>query len=202
MEIKVIQDKLLSIKTKAPQIILEAIDRSKLVNEDEYGNAEIWTYFGLGEAHILNNLKIPDVPSPMRTQYKWGGIYKPFEHQRATAEFLTLNKRAYCFNQQGTGKTNAVIWAADYLMTLGIIKRVLIVAPLSILDAAWKKDLFKTAMHRSVDIAHGNRDKRKSIINGGAEFVIINYDGVEIVEKEIAQGGFDLIVLDLSLIHI
>ena len=196
MKIDVIQDKLLSIKTKAPQIILEAIDRSKIINEDEHGNAEVWAYFGLGEAHILNNLKIPDVPSPMRTQYKWGGIYKPFEHQRATAEFLTLNKRAYCFNQQGTGKTNAVIWAADYLMTLGIIKRVLIVAPLSILDAAWKNDLFKTAMHRSVDIAHGNREKRQAIIKGNAEFIIINYDGVEIVEKEIARGGFDLIVLD------
>jgi len=90
----------------------------------------------------------------------------------------------------------SVIWAADYLMTKGIINRVLIVCPLSIMDSAWRADLFKTAMHRSVDIAHGSREKRKAVINSGAEFVIINYDGVEIVVDDIAKGGFDLIVCD------
>ena len=39
------------------------------------------------------------------------------------------------------------------------------------------------------------RNVRK-IINNGAEFVIINYDGVEIVKDEIANGGFDLFIVD------
>jgi hypothetical protein len=51
-------------------------------------------------------------------------------------------------------------------------------------------------MHRTVDIAYGSVTKRKAILNGDAEFVIINFDGVEIVEKEIERGGFDLIVVD------
>jgi SNF2 family DNA or RNA helicase len=34
------------------------------------------------------------------------------------------------------------------------------------------------------------------VINGPAEFVIINYDGVEIVADDIERGGFDLIVVD------
>jgi SNF2 family DNA or RNA helicase len=51
-------------------------------------------------------------------------------------------------------------------------------------------------MHRSVDIAYGPRDKRSAIIKSPAEFVIINYDGVEIVAEDIANGGFDLIVVD------
>jgi SNF2 family DNA or RNA helicase len=51
-------------------------------------------------------------------------------------------------------------------------------------------------MHRNVDIAYGAKDKRRAIINGPAEFVIINYDGVEIVADDIARGGFDLIVID------
>jgi SNF2 family DNA or RNA helicase len=51
-------------------------------------------------------------------------------------------------------------------------------------------------MHRSVDIAYGAKDKRRAVINGPAEFVIINYDGVEIVADDIARGGFDLIVVD------
>jgi SNF2 family DNA or RNA helicase len=64
------------------------------------------------------------------------------------------------------------------------------------MDSAWREDLFKFAMHRHVDIAYGSKEKRIRIINSEAEFVIINYDGVEIVQSEIANGGFDLIVID------
>jgi len=109
---------------------------------------------------------------------------------------LTMNPRAFCLNEQGTGKTGSVIWAADYLMKIKKVRRVLIICPLSIMDSAWRTDLFKIAMHRTVDIAYGNKEKRKQIINGISEFVIINYDGVEIVAEDIANGGFDLIVID------
>lgn len=122
--------------------------------------------------------------------------FQPFDHQRVTAEFLISNRKAFCFNEQGTGKTASVIWAVDYLMTLGVIRRVLVVCPLSIMKASWQADLFKFALHRTVAVAHGSRDKRKEIVNGTAEFVIINFDGVNIVKNEIMSGGFDLIVID------
>ena len=109
---------------------------------------------------------------------------------------MTMNKKSFCFNEQGTGKTASAIWAADYLMTQGKVKRVLVICPLSIMDSAWRADLFSFAMHRTVDVAHGGKEKRKKIINSGAEFVIINYDGVEVVSDEIAKGGFDLFIVD------
>lgn len=109
---------------------------------------------------------------------------------------MTMNRRSFCFNEQGTGKTASAIWAADFLMTQKLVKRVLIICPLSIMDSAWRTDLFSFAMHRTVDIAHGVKKKRQEIINGDAEFVIINYDGVEIVKEEVANGGFDLIIVD------
>lgn len=129
-------------------------------------------------------------------EYKWPGMYKPFEHQKTTASFLIEHPKSFCFNEAGTGKTSSVIWAADYLMTKGLIKRVLIVCPLSIMFSAWQADIFKTAMHRSVAVAYGDSNKRKKIINGDYEFVIINYDGVSIVQEEISKIGFDLIVID------
>lgn len=122
--------------------------------------------------------------------------FNPFEHQKTTAEFLISNRKAFCFNEQGTGKTASVIWAVDYLMSIGALRRVLVICPLSIMKASWHADLFKFAMHRTVAIAHGAAKKRKEIVNGGAEFVIINFDGVGIVKKEIMAGGFDLIVVD------
>jgi len=132
------------------------------------------------------------------SEYDWPRPhgFTPFEHQKTTSEFLISNRKSFCFNEQGTGKTASVIWAVDYLMKVGLISRVLIVCPLSVMKAAWQEDLFKFALHRTVAIAYGGREKRKQIINGLAEFVIINFDGVEIVKKEIIAGGFDLIVID------
>jgi SNF2 family DNA or RNA helicase len=161
--------------------------------EDHY---EVLVHWGLEEARILKNLGVRDVPSPILERYDWKGLYKPFEHQKTTSSFLTMHRRAFCFNEQGTGKTGSVIWAADYLMKQGLIKRVLVICPLSIMESAWRADLFKFAMHRKVDVAYGHRDKRKEIINGDAEFVVINFDGVEIVADDVAKAGFDLIVVD------
>jgi len=132
------------------------------------------------------------------SEYEWPRPhgFTPFDHQKTTAEFLTTNNKAFCFNEQGTGKTASVIWAVDYLMQRGLVKRVLVICPLSIMKSAWQQDLFKFAIHRTVSVAHGAAKKRKEIINAGSEFVIINFDGVGIVKSELLKGGFDLIVVD------
>lgn len=192
---QVIDNKLLLLNLKNPGKVTTVIPKSKVIRAHDT-HSEVAVNWGLDEAQVLKNLQIKNIPSPIMGQYNWPGLYKPFDHQKTTASFLTLNPRAFCLNEQGTGKTGSVIWAADYLMNIGRIKRVLVICPLSIMDSAWRADLFKFAMHRTVDIAYGSRAKRKEIINGGSEFVIINYDGVEIVAEDIINGGFDLIVID------
>jgi len=71
-----------------------------------------------------------------------------------------------------------------------------VLCPLSIMKSAWQQDLFKFAMHRSCSVAHGSAKQREKIINAGAEFVVINFDGLAIVKDQIIAGGFDLIVVD------
>ena len=188
---QIIENKALLLKVRNPQQITTVIPKSKLVADNK-----VAVHWGLDEAQVLRNMHIKNVPSPILGRYAWPGQHKPFEHQKDTAAFLTMHRRAFCFNEQGTGKTGAVIWAADYLMKLKKVRRVLVICPLSIMDSAWRADLFKFAMHRQVDIAYGAKDKRRAIINGPAEFVIINYDGVEVVADDIDRGGFDLIVVD------
>jgi SNF2 family DNA or RNA helicase len=185
----ILQNKALRLKLRHPRRVTETIPRSKQVGD------ETVVYWGIDEAHKLRNLNIK-APSPIEGRYNWSGKFKPFKHQKTTAAFLTLNRRAFCFNEQGTGKTASAIWAADFLMQQGKVKRVLVICPLSIMDSAWRNDLFTFAMHRTVDVAHGDKKKRKAVINNGAEFVIINYDGVEIVAEDIANGGFDCIIVD------
>ena len=188
---EIIDNKVLLLNLRNPNKVTTLIPKSKMVGENQ-----VAVKWGLDETRVLKNLQIKNIPSPIMGQYDWPGLHKPFDHQKTTASFLTLNPRAFCLNEQGTGKTGSVIWAADYLMKMKKIKRVLVICPLSIMDSAWRADLFKFAMHRSVDIAYGSKEKRTRIINSDAEFIIINYDGVEIVQDEIAKGGFDLIVID------
>jgi len=194
---QIVDNKLLVVRTRRPHLVTEKIKRSKVVQVLVDGLHDVAVFWGLKEAQELANLKIKNVPSTITRDYDWPGRHRPFAHQKETAAFLTLRKKAFCFNEQGTGKTAAVIWAADYLMKLGLVRRVLIIAPLSIMKSAWQNDLFTFAVHRSCDIAYGKRETRKAVINGEAEFVIINFDGLEIVKDDlIADGRFDLIVAD------
>jgi SNF2 family DNA or RNA helicase len=130
------------------------------------------------------------------TDYHWTGKHQPFDHQKKTADFLASHHKAFCFNEQGTGKTASAIWASDYLLDQWEISRVLIICPLSIMESAWRDDLFKFAMHRTVDVAYGSAEKRRKIIANNADYVVINYDGITIVEEDLYKAGFDLIIVD------
>jgi superfamily II DNA or RNA helicase len=193
---QIVDNKVLVVRTRRPHLVTEKIKKSKIIGWLPEGLHDVAVYFGLKEAQQLTSLKIKNVPSTINRDYNWPGQFKPFNHQKETAAFLTLRKKAFCFNEQGTGKTAAVIWASDYLLKIKAIRRVLIICPLSIMKSAWQQDLFKFAVHRSCDVAYGKREQRAKVIGSDVEFVIINFDGVEIVKKEIADGEFDLIVVD------
>jgi len=196
---EIIQDT--AVKLTVPEHIVahitDNIEKSEVI--ERRGNlADVMVFWGLKEMTRLNQLIAfrKHLPSPIKRDYNWPGLYQPFAHQRTTAEFLSINQRAFCFNEAGTGKTSSVIWAIDYLMTQKEIKRVLIICPLSIMYSAWQGDVFNTAMHRTVGVAHGTASKREKIISGEYEIVIINYDGVGVVREAIEQAKFDLIVVD------
>jgi len=186
----IINNKAVLLRLREPNKVTNVIPKSR-----ELADNKVLVNWGLEEALSLKKLNIK-VPSPIEGRYQWTGRYKPFEHQKSTAAFLTMNKRSFCFNEQGTGKTASAIWASDFLMKQGKIRRVLIICPISIMYSAWFDDLFTFATHRTVSVAYGSADKRKKIIEEGSEYVIINYDGVAIVADEIKKGGFDLVIVD------
>jgi SNF2 family DNA or RNA helicase len=197
---EIVQNKAVLVNTRHPHKITEVIEKATIVQQTELPNGQVGSTvavpWNMRNTKILRNLGFKKTPAPITGKYKWPGIYTPMKHQVETAAFLTMHPRAFCLNDMGTGKTMSCAWAADYLLERGIINRVLIIAPLSILDTAWRADLFKSVMHRRVDIAHGTPEKRRAVLKAGAEFVIINYDGIEVVHKDLLEGGFDLIICD------
>jgi SNF2 family DNA or RNA helicase len=193
--VEIVDNRALLLETAEPKKITDSIKKSAVV-ATKGSKYKVLVRWGLEEAQTLALLKHKDVPSPILRDYKWTGKHQPFAHQKTTASFLTLHDRAFCFNEQGTGKTASVIWAADYLIKRGEIKRVLVLCPLSIMKSAWQQDLFTFAMHRSCGVAHGDAKTRKKVVAAGAEFVIVNFDGLAIIKDDIINSGFDLIVVD------
>ena len=193
---EIVDDKAVVFKTRNPDKY-KIIPKHKVLSKDG-DTYELAVYFGLDEARVLKNLGLKDVPSPITRRYKWPGRYKPMAHQVDTASFLTLHRRAFCFNDPGTGKTLAALWAADYLMSLGFVRRVLILCPLSIMHSAWMSDLNNSIIHRSGIVAHHPKAARRiEMIQQDYEFVICNYDGLNLIADEIkADGRFDLIIVD------
>lgn len=162
------------------------------------GGHEVTVHWGLDEMRVLKNMGVKDVPSPIRRKYNWPGRYTPMEHQKTTAGFTTLHRRGFIFNDPGTAKTISVLWAMDYLMTLGEVRRCLVICPMSIMHSAWMGDINKSVIHRSAIVAHHDKASRRiEMIQGDYEIVIINYDGVHLVADEInANGKFDMIIVD------
>jgi len=194
---QIIEDKALLFKTHNPHKY-QIIPKHKIVNNYDDGSAEIAVYWGLDEARVLKNLGVKDVPSPITRRYAWPGRFKPMSHQIETSAFLTLNKKAFVFSEPGTGKTLSALWAADYLMERGVIRRCLILCPLSIMHSAWLGDLNNSIIHRTAVVAHHYQASRRiEMVQQNYEFVITNYDGLNLIADEIRNDGrFDLIIVD------
>lgn len=186
----VIEDKkMVAVATEDRQAILDAIPKARAVRENL-----VLVPHGLEETQVLRNLALK-VPSPILHYYNWPGRFKPMSHQRDTAAFLTMHKKGIVLNSMGTGKTQAALWAADYLMNIGVVKRTLIISPLSTLNGVWGDAIFTSFPKRQYAVLHGSAAKRKQLMQEGADFCIINHDGFEIIAVD-AAGVFDLIIVD------
>ena len=193
---QIVDDKALVLRTRNPHKYA-IIPKHKVLSE-ENGIYEVAVYWGLDESRVLRNLGVKDVPSPITRRYDWPGKFVPMAHQIETAAFLTLHRRAFCFNDPGTGKTLSALWAADFLMKRGEVRRVLILCPLSIMHSAWMGDINRSVIHRSAVVAHHTQASRRiEMIQQDYEIVIANYDGLNLIASEInADGRFDLVIVD------
>ena len=193
---EIVEDKALILRTRNPQKY-SIIPKSKAIPRAD-GGYDVAVYWGLDEARVLRNLGVKNVPSPITRRYDWPGRYKPMAHQMETAAFLTLYRRAFVFSEPGTGKTLSALWAADYLMKLGKVRRVLILCPLSIMHSAWMGDINNSILHRSAVIAHhAQASRRIEMIQRDYEIVIANYEGLSLIADEVRNDGrFDLVIVD------
>jgi SNF2 family DNA or RNA helicase len=128
---------------------------------------------------VLRALGLP-VDSPMmHGDFEFVGSFRPFRHQRITAAFLSMNRRAFCFSEMGTGKTAASIWAAEYMRRIGLIRRILVVAPLTTLRDVWVREIENCAPGVGYVLVRGDAETRRAAIRSDAPWLIVNHDGIK-----------------------
>lgn len=134
------------------------------------------------------------LPAPS-VHYEYPGRFKPMAHQRATVDFFVQHHKCFCLNGLGTGKSLAATWATDYMMQQGAVRRAVIVAPLSIVEHVWERELFQTLPHRSVAVVKGSAARKRQIAaDTRFDILIINPESLEIVMDHLPM--VDLVVVD------
>lgn len=123
-------------------------------------------------------------------------ILPPFAHQKKTSEFLVANERAIVTSDPGTGKTRSVADAYAQVKSEG---RMLVLAPLSILEVSWADDLRKFQPNLTFGISIAG--KREDAFKANTDVVIINHDGVKWIHDQLKKSpkflaGFDTLCID------
>lgn len=151
----------------------------------------------LGTVKLLRNLGLM-VPSPALSYYPHMRTGKPpFASQEVTVDMCTVFTRGYILSEMGVGKTRAALWAYDYLRSVGLARKLLVVAPLSTLTTVWDNEIFEVFPHLKTAVLHGDKKKRLKLLAGDADVFIINHEGVEVIHPELwARPDIDTVIID------
>lgn len=186
--------KALIYKLRNPSRITTVVPTARLVQYK--GDTLVAVPHRPDEVKVLRNLGF-DAPDPMSYYYKWPGRFKPFDAQITTANFLSMNDRAFCLNSMGLGKTVTSLWSYDYMREIKLVKKVLIICPLSTMERTWADEIWKTFPHLECAVLYGSRTRRIKLLNQDVDIYIINTDGIKTIERELAnREDIDLIIVD------
>lgn len=189
------QDKrALIFKLRNPTRVTIPIQTAKMVRHN--GDSLVAVPHRPDEVKVLRNLGF-NPPDPMAYYYKWPGRFKPFAAQLETANFLSMNDRAFCLNSMGLGKTVTALWAFDYMRDAKLVTRALVICPLSTMERTWADEIFRTFPHLDTAVLYGSRERRQKLLKQEADIYIINTDGLKTVQDELkARPDINLIIVD------
>jgi len=135
---------------------------------------------------------------------------QPFQHQQQAFAFACKlfglapseihSGGVALLMEQGCGKTITSVAIAGALYKAGKIKKLLIVAPLSILSV-WQEEFSKFAdFSYTLVVLKGTGKKKqeqlKHVVGQGLQVVVVNYESAWRLEREIIQWGPDMVIAD------
>lgn len=122
-----------------------------------------------------------------------------FDHQVETRNFILHNKKCFVLDEIGLGKTISALEACEELVLARKISKVLIIAPISVMEATWVDHILRFYNHRKFELLHdSSKAKRVKALNRDAHYYIINTDGIKVLFEELLEKDFDMIIIDES----
>lgn len=188
--------KAIVLRLRDPALVTSVIPKAKVFTHK--GKQFVAVKHGVDEVKVLQNLGIK-APSPIEHYYSWPGRFKPFIAQRKVAGFLSGHRRAFNLSDIGTGKTMGALWAYDYLRSLGVVRKMLVVTPLSTLERTWADEIWQNFPHLECAVLHGAAAKRMAMLEQDVDVYLINHDGLKVkgvVEALANRPDIDIIVVD------
>mgnify|MGYP005841666525 CR=1 FL=1 len=121
------------------------------------------------------------------------------KHQEETRDFILQNKRCFVLDEIGLGKTISALESCELLFMAGKVDKVLVIAPISVMEATWVEHILKHYPHRKFALLHGgSKVKRLKSLNTKAHYYIVNTDGIKVIFEELLEANFKMIIVDES----
>ena len=196
-----IQDGVAILKLNNPDAVTGVIPTARPFHMDGLnGSKLVLVPHRDDESMVLNRLGFA-TPAPILSRYKWPGRFKPMDHQRETAGFLTTHRKGLVLSDIGTGKTLSALWAADWLMATKAIRKCLVISPLSTLERVWSDEIYKNFPNRKGVVVRGPAAKRKKLFESEADFFIVNHDGWTHTMDAVDLPEVDLVIVDEAAVY-
>jgi SNF2 family DNA or RNA helicase len=126
----------------------------------------------------------------------------PYQHRGVV--YLVNVTRSPLFVSCGCGKTYMVACAVEQLIQKGLLARgkTLVCGKLATLHQGWAEDIRRfTNLKANILWVPGSYKRRERILKAladPADLYLINHDGARLLEKELADHGFQYVVVDES----
>jgi SNF2 family DNA or RNA helicase len=131
--------------------------------------------------------------------------FNPHPYQARGSKFLVTNPRAGLFFDPGLGKTATTLTAINALKRLGMVRKVLIVAPLRVIYSVWPKQIeaWDQFSNLKISIIHGSPAERLKALQADADIYTINPEGMAWLESLAARDpealpSWEMLVVDES----
>ncbi len=143
-----------------------------------------------------------NVHAPLLANIEYTFPANAFNVQKLTAALFIENKRGYCLNELGTGKTRSVLYAYDALRLAGAANRMLVICPLTAMTRTWRREIMRFLPWLRSAVVHGDKVRRGFRLRQDVDVYIINHDGLGVIYEDlIGRADIDVVCVDEAAVY-
>lgn len=125
--------------------------------------------------------------------------FNPWNYQEYAINHIIDHEASGLFLDMGMGKTVSTLTAVDELLFLGLVYKVLVIAPLRVAEDTWSTEIQKWdhLKHLRISKILGTKKERENALMVNADIYVTNRENVDwLVNECFGRWIFDMVVID------